>query len=279
MIQKGTKGNDVIALQQQLNAKGAKLVCDGDFGAVTESALKAYQKKNLSPETGVYDEETMACLNPLVLPCAKFYPLPRSEYKRTVTEKKGVCIHHTAGGPKAKNVVDVWAKDDRKNVATHFVVGADGEILQCIPLQCWSHQALMDRVGLHSMNTIINSQYIGIEICNWGYLELKDGVFYNYCDRVVPNDQVVKLDKPFCDHIYWHKYTDAQVVAVRLILAQLKEMYGFVYEDLPLDATWLNVDKKAQHGARVLLGHLNLEGYPNKADPSAQPAFFEMVKP
>ena len=53
MIQKGTKGNDVITLQQQLNAKGAKLVCDGDFGGATESALKAYQKKNLSPEATV----------------------------------------------------------------------------------------------------------------------------------------------------------------------------------------------------------------------------------
>jgi peptidoglycan hydrolase-like protein with peptidoglycan-binding domain len=39
-----------------------KLKADGDFGPATEKALKAWQKANKLPETGIVDEKTFKAL-------------------------------------------------------------------------------------------------------------------------------------------------------------------------------------------------------------------------
>lgn len=44
-LRKGAKGRDVSELQALLNAHGASLSVDGDFGAGTEAAVKAFQKR------------------------------------------------------------------------------------------------------------------------------------------------------------------------------------------------------------------------------------------
>lgn len=44
VLVKGNKGQDVERLQKLLNAKGAKLVVDADFGDRTERAVRAFQK-------------------------------------------------------------------------------------------------------------------------------------------------------------------------------------------------------------------------------------------
>jgi cell wall-associated NlpC family hydrolase len=46
VLRKGSKGEQVKTLQRLLNAFGSSLNVDGDFGSKTDSALKAYQKKN-----------------------------------------------------------------------------------------------------------------------------------------------------------------------------------------------------------------------------------------
>lgn len=45
-LRKGSKGEDVKWLQQQLNAEGAGLAIDGSYGPVTEAAVKAYQLRH-----------------------------------------------------------------------------------------------------------------------------------------------------------------------------------------------------------------------------------------
>ena len=42
-LQRGSRGPDVMELQKQLNARGAKLEVDGKFGPLTEAALKQFQ--------------------------------------------------------------------------------------------------------------------------------------------------------------------------------------------------------------------------------------------
>ena len=52
-FKKGSKGQGVKNIQTAL-----KLTADGDFGSGTETAVKAFQKKEKMPVTGIVDEET-----------------------------------------------------------------------------------------------------------------------------------------------------------------------------------------------------------------------------
>jgi N-acetyl-anhydromuramyl-L-alanine amidase AmpD len=278
MLKIGQKSDAVAKLQATLNAvNSAGLTVDGDFGKKTEAALKAYQKQQKSPETGELDAETEAILYPIVLSCATPYFLPRGEYVHKVAQKIGVCLHHTAGNEKAENVVHSWKGDSRKRVATHFVVGANGQILQCLPLQCSAYHIAMGRVGMDNINAAINAGYIGIEICNWGVLTEKNGKFYTYTDHELPADQVEAMPN-MRGYKYTHKYTAQQIVAVRKILTELKSIYGWEYEQFTPENFVFDVMPKAQQGKQVLTTHVNFEGWGNKFDCTPQDAFWKMIK-
>ena len=65
LLKKGSKGEDVKALQLQLLKLGYDLVsygADGDFGSVTESAVRAFQKKAGLEVDGLYGSKSHAAL-------------------------------------------------------------------------------------------------------------------------------------------------------------------------------------------------------------------------
>lgn len=63
LLKKGCKGADVKTLQILLNAKNnAMLHIDSDFGALTEEAVKNYQRKNNLEVDGIVGEKTWTSL-------------------------------------------------------------------------------------------------------------------------------------------------------------------------------------------------------------------------
>jgi hypothetical protein len=61
-LKKGAKGEDVKILQGLLNVKGFQLIIDGDFGFMTETAVKSYQKDNGLAADGIVGPKTWAKL-------------------------------------------------------------------------------------------------------------------------------------------------------------------------------------------------------------------------
>ncbi len=60
-LKSGSKGPQVSALQERLNAKlkpSPELVVDGDFGSLTEQAVKDFQKQKKLEITGIVDDKT-----------------------------------------------------------------------------------------------------------------------------------------------------------------------------------------------------------------------------
>ena len=57
-LRRGAKGESVELLQELLNVKGFQVKIDGDFGVLTESAVKEFQKANRLVVDGVVGPET-----------------------------------------------------------------------------------------------------------------------------------------------------------------------------------------------------------------------------
>ncbi|WP_277423935.1 peptidoglycan-binding protein [Bacillus sp. FJAT-42376] len=83
-MRKGDTGDLVKDVQRKLMASGYRLSADGIFGADTEAAVIAFQKKNKLTADGIVGSQTYAALNRVKPPSAS-YPLPAGVYREGST--------------------------------------------------------------------------------------------------------------------------------------------------------------------------------------------------
>jgi len=220
VLKKGSKGESVRTLQEFL-----KITIDGDFGSKTESAVKAFQKKTGLTVDGVVGKNTWAVMGILntdnaenlevvnALKIIKHY-MPEDAYFKGPVKKQWLFLHHTAGWENPYQVADMWARDNRGNVATEFILGGksikdgsskfDGELIQCFPEGGY---------GWHTGtgNSVMHRNSVGIEVCCMG--QIVDGK--TYVGTKADPSQIVKLAKPFRGFQYWHRYSDLQINTLR----------------------------------------------------------------
>ncbi len=162
-------------------------------------------------------------------------PLTPGEWIDEVTPKDTLYIHHTAGGHDPAGVVSWWDRDGdgaRRRVGTAYVIGSrstrngdasmDGRVIRCFPEEHWAYH-----LGVRGTRGALDRRSIGIELCNYGWLtrSRQDGRFYTYARHPVPDDQVVELPTPFRGHRFWHRYTDAQLEALRSLVLEIAERH------------------------------------------------------
>lgn len=165
--------------------------------------------------------------------------LPENCYNNKEIPKTMIFIHHTAGGPNPFNVIDGW-KSKADKIATAFVVAGklakttdaykDGDIVQAFSSKHWGYH-----LGLKNEHFVkyglkykeLNSNSIGIEICNWGYLTLgSDGQHRTYVNSIVPKEDVVELTTLYKGHKYYHAYSQSQIQATTDLLVYLCDKYN-----------------------------------------------------
>jgi hypothetical protein len=206
---------------------------------------------------------------------------PASQYMQDVFPKKQIYLHHTAGNANAEQVFKGWAANTERIATCVSISGKgtatiDGQIVQGFSSKYWAyHLGLKQdiftkhKVPYQSLDKIS----IGIEICCWGQLTLKDGKFYNYVNREVPADQVCELEKPFKGYKYFHNYTDAQIESTRELLVLWKEKYG-----IPLEYNediW-DITPRALKGEPGVYTHNSVRK--DKVDVYPHPKLIEMLK-
>jgi len=132
---------------------------------------------------------------------------------------------------------------------------------------------------------LLHPYSIGIEICNYGWLEEREGKFYTYVNSVVPDDQVCDLGFEFRGRRYYHGYTEAHIQSVSKLLKEISRRHPQVNLDLGL-AEWLAAqtpgeafdfkDEACNGDVRGLLTHTNTR--PDKNDCSPQPLLVDMLQ-
>lgn len=259
LVKLGDNGVAVKEIQSLLKQSGfyfGKL--DGDFGPLTEDAVKRFQNSKKIKADGVVGPMTYKhLLSTLDTDRQGYSPnipdtddklqylgkyttkegliidrayLDTNEYVQDygIIKPKNLFIHHTAGWDNPYNTINAWNRDDRGRVATQYVIGGlnikgdskyNGTVVECFP---------DGYIGWHlgKVGNFNASKYaVGIEMNNFGYAKLIDGKFYNYVNIEIPADQIVDLGYNFRGYRYWHKYSDEQIESLRKLILHIKDIY------------------------------------------------------
>ena len=190
-------------------------------------------------------------------------------------KKTQIYLHHTAGGGNAVAVSRYWNSNDTR-IATAFVIGENGDIVQCFSSKHWAWHLGIDsedftKNGAKYQN--LNKLSVGIEVCNWGPLKLRNGKYYNYVNGVVKPENVTTLETPFKGTKYWYKYSDAQIESLRQLVEYLCETY-----DIPKtyrSEIWA-IDREAFKGTPGIYTHNSVRK--DKSDMYPDPKVIEMLK-
>jgi N-acetyl-anhydromuramyl-L-alanine amidase AmpD len=201
--------------------------------------------------------------------------LKESQFFAELSLKTQIYLHHTAGGGNAEAVSRYW-NGNTERIATAFIIGADGLIVQCFSSKHWAWhlgvgQKEFKAQGVPYKN--LNKTSVGIEVCNWGYLKEKNGHFYNYVNARVPDSMVTTLETPYKGYKHWYKYTDAQIESTRQLLVYLCETY-----DIPKEyrSEIFGLDKEAFKGTPGIYTHNSVRK--DKSDIYPCPRMIEMLK-
>lgn len=159
----------------------------------------------------------------------KEHLLRAGQFINSVTKKTYIFIHHTAGWNNPYAVIDDWNSDARGAIGTHYVIGGpsikgdlkfDGEIVRCI-----SERNHAYHLG-GNLPSKLTTDSISIELCNFGQLTQRNGKFYTYTNAECPKNQVLELPKSFRGHKFWHKYSNAQIQALKDLLIDIGKRNG-----------------------------------------------------
>jgi len=285
----GSTGEDVKLLQRFL-----KLKDDGDFGGMTEKAVKAWQKKNGLLDDGIVGKTTWNTMGlastdlservstPSKDLLIEQYFLPKDEYLPGPTKKEFLFLHHTAGGHNPYQVVDMWANDDRGKIGTEYVLGGqaasngnskyDGKVIQCLPSGAYGWH-LGDNGSMH-----MHKHSVGIEVCNFGYVV--NGK--TYAKTLVDLQQIVTLPQAFRGYKTWHKYSDLQISTLRNLILfianrdNIDVRKGLIEEIRKHGAAGFEWNENAYYGkVKGMWTHTNTRK--DKVDMFPQPELIDML--
>lgn len=201
--------------------------------------------------------------------------LKDNQYFAESSPKTQIYLHHTAGNGNAEGVSRYWNGNDSR-IATAFIIGENGTIVQCFSSKHWAWHLGIDtedfaRNGAKYSN--LNKLSVGIEVCNWGYLKKKGDKYYNYAGGVVNPSYVTELETPYKGYKYWYKYSDAQIESLRQLVEYLCETY-----DIPKDyrsEIWA-IDKEAFKGSKGIFTHNSVRK--DKSDMYPDPRVIKMLQ-
>lgn len=280
IYRKGSRGTMVAKIQKIVGTNP-----DGIFGSITEQFVKLYQANhNLIPD-GIVGRLTLAEMGLLHAcdDCLIFQQhwMPATEYFRGPVAKHWIIWHHTAGWDNPFGTINYWAGDNRGRVGTEFVIGGqhpdniqkqyDGKIVQAFPEGSYAWHTGTGNSALH-----LNS--VGIELCNIGMV--KNGK--TYVNTTIHTDQICTLDKPFRGFSQYHRYSDAQLLALKDLTLHLANKYNIdlkigLYEWVKAKGAAgfdvINLDYANKN--RGLYTHTNLTS--QKSDCFPQPELIDLI--
>ncbi len=160
--------------------------------------------------------------------------LTNGQYLTAEYEKNAIFLHHTAGLT-AEGAWSWWNQTPER-VGTPYIVDRNGLVVETFDPKYWAfHLGLVGDDNFHEMHSV------NIELVAGGQLYEKDGEFYFYplypntqYYTKIPKEDVFTLVNPWRGHIYYHKYTDAQLETLKELIPYIVGLFPKIVIQSPL---------------------------------------------
>lgn len=235
------------------------------WGWVKRKWAELISKVAIDPMTGTVfpnPEPIKPKSMPPIAPVTKKIPLKADQYYQGVYPKKYIILHHTAGSTAASAIAH-WATTP-DHIATPYVIDRDGTIYEVFDPKFWAYH-----LGVKG-NSSIEKASIGIEIVAWGQLTLKEGKYYTYTKKALPDSEVVAVE--FRGHKYYQRYTPEQIAALKVLLPYLLDRFKIVPQTARKDFWEYSDPSKLPPG---IWSHTTVRK--DKVDVFPQPEIVELV--
>lgn len=207
--------------------------------------------------------------------------LSGEEYYHQSFAKKQIVWHHTAGSYSIANTLNGWETDfstnrqgqrEPREVATAFLVAGNvpakkpaweytqnGLVVEAFPKEFWAHH-----LGTHLPNNVLlNRQSIGIEVCNYGILVVRNGVFtpQSIPNVIIPKERVEELPMSFRGSRFYEKYSAETLKALHELTLELSKEFQipltFNGKTKGITAKDFEISSLAQRGTPGIFTHTN----------------------
>jgi N-acetyl-anhydromuramyl-L-alanine amidase AmpD len=239
-------GEDVKILQEKLKELGFyRDRITGHFGQTTHQSVLSFQKSLNIKINGVVNLQTW---NNLI--CFNIPKTIKEENKLDILLKEGDLIiykgsENTSDKKTLKNTIFLFINNSssRPDIAvsksnSHYVIGRksssseedfwDGKILRTMD----------DKYYLNKFeNQLINERSIFIEVCNYGELLLRDGVYYNNFNKPINESEVLELNGK-----YYESLTDNQINSIVNLVKYLKNKWQIDF-NIIINKDWFNYNE------------------------------------
>lgn len=139
--------------------------------------------------------------------------------------RRGIVIHYTSGP--APGCIDWLVKRRNTNQSSaHLVIRRDGTVVQLAPFNVVTWHAGQSAWKGRKQ---LNSCYLGIELENWGELNVHEGkaVTDSATPREIPwSDVLAAAHKNGGGMTHWHRFTPAQVATCTVVCQALAKRYN-----------------------------------------------------
>lgn len=160
--------------------------------------------------------------------------LSPDKYFREVVDKRQICIHYTASGLDAKGVIRGWEHSEG-HVCTQYVIDRDGKIYECFDHGFWGYHLGIKYVDMLPVyKKRLDKICIGIELCNWGWLDKRGNKYVTWSGKELQYKDVIALQHK--DKNYFEDITDEMVSSLRELIYMLsyknditKEIKGDIF--------------------------------------------------
>lgn len=136
---------------------------------------------------------------------------------------EAIVIHYTSGRALMSTVR--WLQNPKSSASVHIVIGRDGAVVQMVPfdVKAW-HAGSSTLNGKQGCNGFT----IGIELCNFGLLEYRNGMYFSSAGTTLPESDVVSAAHKFTPGKaqHWEKYTAEQIKVCVSVCETICKEYG-----------------------------------------------------